>query len=99
MSGSEAIMPAWLCIVLAIVPYTLYLFVKPGEHSNKIVRAAHTFGAAWYVAVSIYTFFEFYLIGYSKEFIVYSFFILLGFPPSILIALKAIRKDRHEKIF
>ncbi len=91
-------MPVWLCFVLSMVPFTIFLFIRQGEMPDKIVKTTHSFGVVWYIAVAAYVFFEFSTIGFSNESIVYSIFISLGFIPCILIAIKAFLKIIHRKV-
>jgi hypothetical protein len=42
-------LPAWLVMVVGLLPLAIFVFVHPGEMPAGLVRAAHVFASAWYV--------------------------------------------------
>lgn len=98
LRDSGTILPFWLCLILSIVPFTIFLHIRAGEVPDKLAKITHALGFVWYVAVAGYTFFEFSEIGYSRESVVYSVFISLGFVPCILIPIKTFLKLNRKKV-
>jgi hypothetical protein len=49
----KPLLPTWFIITTAIVPWMIFVCVRPGQMPLSFVRAAHIFAASWYLALII----------------------------------------------
>ena len=49
----QPLLPAWVAVLLFIVPVAAVVFVQPGELPDRWVRRAHAGAATWYVLVTL----------------------------------------------
>src|SRR5687767_2249696 len=47
-------LPFWAIGTVAMLPFLVFIFVRPGELSAGFVRGAHVFAAAWYVIAAAF---------------------------------------------
>jgi FtsH-binding integral membrane protein len=50
---SQKTLPVWLVMVIALVPVTVFVFVRPDEMSRSIVLPLQIFASLWYLVLSV----------------------------------------------
>ena len=46
------VLPAWVAVLIAVLPLAVFVFVRPGELPARVVRVGQVAATAWYVAVA-----------------------------------------------
>ena len=88
----KPLIPIWVMLVVALLPVTVFVFVRPDEMPSGFVRAAHVFASAWYVASVVALSVGLYLAPkLPNGWIVFPVFCAVGLIPALLVLSQAVR--------
>ncbi len=83
---SRQTLPIWSVMVIALVPVTIFVFVRPDEMSRSIVLPLQLFASLWYLALSVVLSVLFFrLIEKEKGWPIYFICLAVGAIPCFVV--------------
>ncbi len=98
MAGlSHQEMSIWLLLVIALLPLTVFMFVRPDEMRPSIVRPLQGFASAWYLlTVAVLTAWGFFKNEWPKGWPLFFIGEAVGCVPCVVV-LKSLFWPAHER--
>ncbi len=78
----------WMTILIALVPFSIFVFFRVGEVSERLVKTVHLLAIGWYLVLSLFALCFSLFASFELSFVVLYFFILSGFVPCVWLLYK-----------
>jgi len=90
--------PIWLVMVVALIPVTIFVFVRPGELSRSIVLPLQVFASLWYLLLSVSLSVLFFrLVDKQKGWPIYFICLAVGAVPCFVVLRTWFNPETGEK--
>jgi FtsH-binding integral membrane protein len=94
---SRQTLPIWLVTVIALVPLSVFVFVRPDEMPRSIVLPLQIFAAVWYLVLSaVLSVLFFGMTEREKGWPIYFIGLAVGAVPCVAVLWRWLRPEASE---
>lgn len=87
----QNVLSVWVILVIALLPFVVFVFVRPGELPDWSIRIAHVAASVWYVASVIGALVSLAMVQpLPRGWPVYLLFVAVGALPCAIVLCRAV---------